>query len=517
MRIHVQWPGGPCRSGRVPIRVPGRTAAAPGPWVRSWANAFCGAPVRPPGLTVAPRPRVPGLDRARRSAGEAGSVLIVVLWVAFGLVSLALYFAGSMTLEFRAADNRVAATEADQAISGAARYVTNVLSNGQQWSALPDTNTYRYAAVPVGDATFWILGRGDERIVTDQPWFGLVDEASKLNLNAAWVTADVLSNLPRMTPELAAAIVDWRDTDENVSVNGAESETYMRLSTPYRCKNGPFETVDELRLVNGAYLDVLYGEDANLNGVLDSNENDGDTTPPDDNRDGRLDRGVLDYLTVYSHEPASDTNGAARLNVAAGNFLQQLASLLNTKLGSDRANQVLRRFGGGPGPGGGGGGGGGAGLTSVLQFYYRSGLSADEFGQIEPELRNPTVDGLVNVNTASETVLACVPGIGADNAASLVAYRRSQTGTPTSIAWVKEVLNQAALTQAGPYLTGKTFQFTADIAAVGHYGRGYRRVRYVFDTSETAPKILYRQDLTHMGWALGRQARSALMLAKSTR
>ena len=53
----------------------------------------------------------------------------------------------------------------------------------------------------------------------DEPWFGLVDEGSKLNLNTA--TAAMLEALPRMTPQLAAAIIDWRDTDSTVSDNGA--------------------------------------------------------------------------------------------------------------------------------------------------------------------------------------------------------------------------------------------------------------------------------------------------------
>jgi hypothetical protein len=64
-------------------------------------------------------------------------VLIIVLWVAFGLVSLALYFAHSMSFELRAADNRVASVEAEQAIAGAARYVSNVLANAQQPGLLP--------------------------------------------------------------------------------------------------------------------------------------------------------------------------------------------------------------------------------------------------------------------------------------------------------------------------------------------------------------------------------------------
>ena len=56
---------------------------------------------------------------------------------------------------------------------------------------------------------------------------------------------------------------------------------------------------------------------------------------------------------------------------------------------------------------------------------------------------------------------------------------------------------------------------TADIAAVGPYGRGYRRVKFVFDTSEGVPIILHRQDRTHLGWALGKDTRTDLLaLAK---
>ena len=51
-----------------------------------------------------------------------------MLWVAIGLVSIALYFANSMTYELRASDNRATGLAADQAIEGAARYVGYVLA-----------------------------------------------------------------------------------------------------------------------------------------------------------------------------------------------------------------------------------------------------------------------------------------------------------------------------------------------------------------------------------------------------
>src|SRR5207245_1317889 len=155
--------------------------------------------------------------------------------------------------------------------------------------------------------------------------------ASKLNLNTA--TLNMLQMLPRMTPELAAAIIDWRDADDTVTPGGAESQIYAQLNPPYRCKNANFESIDELRLVYGAYLDVLYGEDTNLNGILDLNENDGEVSPPSDNLDGRLDPGLFEYVTVYTREPTTTTNGTTRVNVGAANMQQRLASVLQNKLG----------------------------------------------------------------------------------------------------------------------------------------------------------------------------------------
>ena len=50
--------------------------------------------------------------------------------------------------------------------------------------------------------------------------------------------------------------------------------TYYAMQQPsYQCKCDPFETVDELRLLYGADMDTLVGEDANRNGILDPNEN----------------------------------------------------------------------------------------------------------------------------------------------------------------------------------------------------------------------------------------------------
>ena len=67
---------------------------------------------------------------------------------------------------------------------------------------------------------------------------------------------------------------------------------------------------------------------------------------------------------------------------------------------------------------------------------------------------------------------------------------------------------------ASDCITARSYQYTADVAAVGPYGRGYRRVRFVFDTVDGTPKIIYRQDVTNEGWALGKDLRQYLLFSQ---
>jgi type II secretory pathway component PulK len=131
------------------------------------------------------------------------------------------------------------------------------------------------------------------------------------------------------------------------------------------------------------------------------------------------------------------------------------------------------------------------------------------------------IQGRVNVNTATPAVLTCLPGMTADMVQQLVAYRQQNPDKLSSIAWVVEALGRAnaGLTtlRAGDYITTQTYQFSADIAALGPFGRGYRRVKYIIDTSSGAPQIIYRQDLSHLGWALGKYVRQSWLIAKDNR
>ncbi len=457
-------------------------------------------------------------------AAERGSVFVIVLMLSFGLISIALFFANSMSLELRASDNRTSGLASEQIIEGAQRYVASILSSYATNGVLPDVSEYQAEAVPVGDAKipeqngrFWLIGRDTYGVSgsTTEPYFSLIDEASKLDLNAPWLTADLLStNFPSMTVDFCNAIIDWRDT------NGTETVNYGQYG--YLAKHAPFETVGELRLVYGSDLDLLVGEDLNRNGVLDANEQ-------DLNSSGFVEPGMLEYFTVYSREPNTYSDGTALTNV---NTRADLQSLLEQRLGTSRAQTIIAGLSGGQGGGGGGGQFGGGGQTttsyaSLLQFYLeasqRAGMTADEFAQIYNDItvtNTPFTVGRVNVNTAPAAVLACLPGMNADAAQQLVSYRQSNPASLTSFAWIVDALgSSSAALQAlaqGDYITAHSHQFTADIAAVGPFGRGYRRVRFVFDISEGTPKVIYRQDLSRLGWALGRQTRET-WIARNTR
>ena len=456
--------------------------------------------------------KLPRHQRCFASRRENASVLILVLWVCIGLVSIALYFANAMTYELRASDNRVSGVIADQAIEGAARYVSLALQTYATNGAVPDNTQFKCAAVAVGDARFWLIGRNSVEANSTEPYFGLVDEGRKLNLNN--VSTNVFQYLPNITSDFSGAILDWRGT------NGAMSLDYTSLG--YMPKYASFETVDELRLVYGATAALLAGEDLNRNGVLDPGE-------PDLNRNGELDPGLLEYVTVYTREPNFHADGTTLTNVntASQSQLRSLFQTAGTSSASrlsqsvynsihlDSANPLRVNN-----------------CTGLLDFALRckkAGLSSDGFTQIANAVTTSTNTYLrnrVNVNTAcSDVLIAILMGAGIDEqtaisaAQTLIAYRQQNPGNLGAIMWVIDALgdNSPVVTALSrrDYLTTHSYQFSADIAAVGPFGRGYRRVKFIFDVSDGAPKILYRQDLSRLGWALGAKVRENLV-AKDT-
>lgn len=437
--------------------------------------------------------------RLNHRQSNQGSVFIVILGVSLALVSMALIFGHSMLMAWRGSDNELAGRQADQAIEGAARYAQSLMTNVTHPGDLPDPSTYQSEAVPVGDAQFWFIGVLSSTSDVTKPAFGLVDEASKFNLNTA--PASLLQLLPGMTPDLAASIVTWRNAPANQS---AASTQTMISSDPV--KNAHFESPQELSLLTGTEL--LYGEDTNFNHALDPNENDSDKSDPPDNADEKLDSGLLEYVTVFSREPNKRANGGKRINVQQGSS-PELTALLTGSLGKAAAtritNAITQSIQSKPGR-----------IRSVLEFKIRSKMTDEEFAKLSSDLtcsNSNYIYGLVNVNTASQTVLACIPGIEA-KASDLVTARLKNASPSTNLAWIVPILGEAGAIQASRFLTTRSYQVSADVAAVGRHGRGYRRTLFVIDSSTGTAQIVYRRNLQSLGWALGSSAREMLTLKK---
>ncbi|MEY4565688.1 MAG: hypothetical protein RLY14_658, partial [Planctomycetota bacterium] len=86
------------------------------------------------------------------------------------------------------------------------------------------------------------------------------------------VGRSLLMGLPAMTEDVADAILDWLDEDDDPREFGCEVEYYSQLPTPYQPANGPLQSVEQLLLVRGVTPQLLFGLDQNRNGILDQGE-----------------------------------------------------------------------------------------------------------------------------------------------------------------------------------------------------------------------------------------------------
>jgi type II secretory pathway component PulK len=432
--------------------------------------------------------------------------LIVVLWISAILTLLMYAFLQEMQVEYALAggfgDEKKAEQLAWSAIdAGCAEAENDVRGFHALWDPWSH-DELRFYEAPLGDGAFTLLHAtyaDDKRRL-----WGLDDEASKINLNVA--PRDVLMRLPRMTAEVADSIVDWRDQDSTASASGAEDSYYLALDPPYRCKNQPFETVEELALVRGVTPEILYGEDVNLNGRLDPNENDGDTSYPPDNRDGKLDPGLWAFCTVWSFDRNESAEGLPRVNVNTASG-QQLTDAGCTAAEAQAIQ--LQRVARGP-------------FQSVAHLLGDSAAGVppvftnarfDEMADLFTVLDGERLPGLVNVNTAPKQVLLCLPGMTSALADEMIAHRAVVGTDLSSIAWLLDVANPAEFQPFANGITVRSYQFR--MHAVGRVGtpyasnatsepaerpRAFKRMLAVFDLTATPrARLVYWKDLTRLG------------------
>ncbi|MEB2184892.1 type II secretion system minor pseudopilin GspK [Xanthomonas campestris pv. campestris] len=169
-----------------------------------------------------------------------GAALVLVLWLIALLTAMIGAFALTARVEALQGSMLRNGGQAQEYARAGMEYALSRLSSGEPQALWrPDGRRYRWQ---MDDANMEIR---------------IIDESGKVDLNMAEPT--LLAGLVRAVGgeagrdvRLAGAIVDWRDGDTLTQPGGgAEDRDYADAGLPYGAKDGPFETLGELRLVLG--------------------------------------------------------------------------------------------------------------------------------------------------------------------------------------------------------------------------------------------------------------------------
>jgi DNA uptake protein ComE-like DNA-binding protein len=300
---------------------------------------------------------------------------------------------------------------------------------------------------------------------------GPIDAHSRININL--MSQQALMTLPYMTEDVADAIIDWVDADEDTSPLGAEVGYYQSLTHPYEPRNAPIRSYQELELVAGVLPDYVRGEDWNLNGILDPEEDDGDLSWPPDNHDGKLDAGWSGLITCSSVDDVFAVSGEERLDLAtasesdliarckldadqAKTILDYVAEAQNATLAdiiSSSPQQLLRRI---PGIAQSRLQGAGESLTTEQLALL---LDECSIGAADPGKKSP---GKVNINTCRAETLEYIPEIDPVTADAIILERAGRPQGFTSIVDLLEVpgMSRRRLAQMYQYLTVRSNVYT---------------------------------------------------------
>ena len=119
----------------------------------------------------------------------------------------------------------------------------------------------------------------------------------------------------------------------------------------------------------------------------------------------------------------------------------------------------------------------------------------------------------MNVNTAPKEVLDCLPGLTDADAQRSVAKRNPGVDNGTIGVGVRRA--DAGQDRGGVSVdAARSYQYSADVVAVSGDGRAYSRVSMVVDSQKLPAKIVYRRDLTSLGWPLPARDPAALRSGK---
>jgi DNA uptake protein ComE-like DNA-binding protein len=239
--------------------------------------------------------------------------LVFVLWVMVVLCAVALDMRFSSHLRLQVTANlgngARAAFLARAGVERARAELAESRDTVQAFADLRESSERDYQNIELGEGTYTLFVGTDS---DGSPVYGIDDESARLHINTA--ERAVLEKIPGMEVGLPVAIEDARKEQE-------------------------FRDINDLLLVRGVDMTVLYGEDQNKNGILDPNEDDGDETWPSDNADGHLDGGLAPYITTWSAIRNVDPSGEQRVDLNSASA-EELASSVEG-ISSQQADSIV--------------------------------------------------------------------------------------------------------------------------------------------------------------------------------
>jgi len=204
---------------------------------------------------------------------ERGVALLLVLWIFMILTVIAAQFSRGMRDDAVTTHNLAEETSARAvAMAGMTRAIYSALRIREQAleaEDLEDDEGDGEVGLDDGaDFDYWIPDGTWHEEAYGGGRFAVraMDEGGKIPLNRAdaYLLRRLFQNLGLDTDqqeELADAILDWRDRDTLARLDGAEEEYYLGLAIPYRPKDGPFDSVDELMAVRGMTRELFFGSE----------------------------------------------------------------------------------------------------------------------------------------------------------------------------------------------------------------------------------------------------------------
>lgn len=500
--------------------------------------------------------------RKERRAQRRGAVLIIVLVVVVVLALAAYTFSTLMIQQYGAAkaSGRQVQAQAvgESGVEAVRMFVAQDKETRDQLGGVYD-NPKMFQAIPVSeDADPKYLGcytviapaLDDEGNLAGIR-YGLEDESARLNLNSL-LTAEsysqqlgvenggreLLMSLPGMTEEIADAIIDWIDEDDEPREYGAEADYYSSLQPPYLPKNGPLETVEELLLIKGVTPQLLFGLDMNRNGVVDPFEVNGSAMAGGGPEDAAMNRGWSAYLTLHSKEKNFTSDGKQRIYINSNN-LEQLQKDLSSVLDDEWVNYILAcRLSGPPEQFDAGDQSESAAdieldLTQEPTYQFsqvldladtmltysssnnngliRSPIQLDNLGTTIPVLvenlttnPSPTIPGRLNVNQAPRMLLAGVPGMEEETVNEIISRRETVPDEENLLrnheTWllIEGVVDLETMRLLTPFINGGGDVFRAQV--IGYYQvDGFQsRNEVILDSTLPLPRILFWRSLSHL-------------------